>query len=186
MFARQLTNFFNMKANKNASDFILSTTLDDAKRNVYDCYSIISQLDKTNAISKECIAKLYKLCATGNKIISKWTEAEIVKRAFLQSDICHSFKEPPFRTHRLNEWESLQTSINEAYNGFSQRLMATYKLNERELRVSLLLKINLSPSHIALSIPCSKETVTSIRRRLSAKYLSVQNPKEWDKLIAAL
>jgi hypothetical protein len=174
----------NMEANKSQFDFTLSETIDDTKTIIQDCYSIVSHLDKTSAISQECIAKLYKLCVAGDVIVSKWVKAEMKERAFLQSDICSRFRKPPFSIHKNYEWELLQTSMNKAYDDFSQRLTTTYPLNEKELRVSLLLKIGVLPSNIALSIPCSRETITSIRRRLSSKYLGIQRPKEWDKLIA--
>jgi DNA-binding CsgD family transcriptional regulator len=173
-----------MEAHKRQFDYTSSEGIDDAKAIIQECYSIVSHLDEISATSKDRIAKLYKLCDTGDIIISKWTEAEMKKRAFLQSDICRLFREPPFSIHKSYEWELLQTSMNKAYDSFISRLTAAYPLNEKELRVSLLLKIGVSPANIALSIPCSRETITSIRRRLSAKHLGIQRPYGWDKLIA--
>ena len=48
------------------------------------------------------------------------------------------------------DWAELERVVNEEYPGFTNRLMGFCNISSNELRVSLLLKINVSPSRIAI------------------------------------
>ena len=70
--------------------------------------------------------------------------------------------------HNMSEeqWSLLQAMINQTYMGFTQRLLDIYPMSEIELKVCMLIKINLPIKQIPLIILRSKQTVSSIRRRL--------------------
>lgn len=68
-----------------------------------------------------------------------------------------------------SDWQELNKAIDETYNHFSQRLQELYPVTDIELKVCLLLKIELSPQQIAIITIRSKQAISSIRKRLYKK-----------------
>ena len=86
-----------------------------------------------------------------------------------------------------DNWKELEEAINEIYPGFTQSLCRLYHMNEHEYRVSLLIKINIQPSHIAILTNHSNESITATRRRLYFKVHGKKGrPHDWDKFIRSL
>lgn len=91
--------------------------------------------------------------------------------------------------HNMSEeqWSLLQAMINQTYMGFTQRLLDIYPMSEIELKVCMLIKINLPIKQIPLIILRSKQTVSSIRRRLYYKvFKKDESPEAWDSFIKNL
>ena len=85
------------------------------------------------------------------------------------------------------DWEELETTINELYPGFIQTLHHLYPMNEHEYRVSLLIKVKIQPSHIAILTNHSNESITATRRRLYFKvHGTTGKPQDWDDFISSL
>lgn len=61
--------------------------------------------------------------------------------------------------------------IDKIYSRFTARLYALHPFNEKEIRICLLIKINLKPSQIAPLIPCAKQTLTSIRKKCTKRLI---------------
>ena len=60
-------------------------------------------------------------------------------------------------------------------------------MNEHEYHVSLLIKIGLQPSVIAVLTAHSRESITATRRRLFLKAFGKKGaPKDWDEFILSL
>lgn len=68
-----------------------------------------------------------------------------------------------------SDWQELKNEIDETYNQFSQRLQELYPVTDIELKVCLLLKIDISPKEIATVTIRSKQAISSIRKRLYKK-----------------
>ena len=82
------------------------------------------------------------------------------------------------------DWQTLNQAIDETYNQFSQRLQELYPITDIELKVCLLLKINLSPLQIATIATRSKQAISSIRKRLYKKFFNEEGSTEqWDNFI---
>ena len=82
------------------------------------------------------------------------------------------------------DWQTLNQAIDETYNQFSQRLQELYPITDIELKVCLLLKINLSPLQIATISTRSKQAISSIRKRLYKKFFNEEGSTEqWDNFI---
>lgn len=80
--------------------------------------------------------------------------------------------------------EELRIVIDEAYNQFSSRLYELYPIKETEMKVCLLLKIELSPLQIATVTMRSKQAVSSIRKRLYKKLFNEEGSiEEFDNFI---
>lgn len=88
-----------------------------------------------------------------------------------------------------NDWKELEAEVNKSYPNFKEELMTlSYKLSEQEYHVCLLLKLNITPSNIAILICRTKESVSSIRRRLYNKVFNDTKgkPDYWDRYIRTL
>lgn len=68
-----------------------------------------------------------------------------------------------------SDWQELNKAIDETYTQFSQRLQELYPVTDIELKVCLLLKIDISPKEIATVTIRSKQAISSIRKRLYKK-----------------
>ena len=85
------------------------------------------------------------------------------------------------------QWSLLQAMINQTYMGFTQRLLDIYPMSEIELKVCMLIKIGIPIKQIPLIIVRSKQTVSSIRRRLYHKvFKKDESPEAWDSFINSL
>lgn len=86
------------------------------------------------------------------------------------------------------DWDLLYKELEKCGGGFIMRLKSAGRYSQTELRVSILIKLGFRPKEIALVVCKSKESVTSIRRRLSAKILNTPfpTPKQWDDFVLSL
>lgn len=84
-------------------------------------------------------------------------------------------------------WKDLEKTVNEIYPNFTNNLNSFYEVSNHELKVCLMVKIGISPTHIAKFTNHSKEAINSTRGRLYAKVFkkSASAPK-WDNFIKTL
>lgn len=122
---------------------------------------------------------------TNKQVEAKQRTLQFYETALKKSDIYKKF-------HLANEdskikaedWDVLAEEIDKTYNRFTSRLYTLYAFSEREIRICLLIKINLKPSKIAPLIPCAKQTLTSIRKKMYEKVYNQQgSPELWDDFI---
>ena len=86
-----------------------------------------------------------------------------------------------------HQWQQVSELVESLYPDFRKRLSEICKMNHNELHVSLLLKLRLLPSEIALLTNHSKESVSATRRRLFEKAFGTKgSPKDWDEFINSL
>ncbi len=132
-----------------------------------------------------------KLYYTGRKAELEIKMRENRWKQLLDTDIYQYFErlcntEASFQI-LSKEWDSLQGAVNEAYPGFTGTLLRIHKLSKHELRVCLLIKIGILPKDIAKLTNHSKESITSVRRRLYEKFFGKKGtPLQWDEFIRAL
>ena len=67
------------------------------------------------------------------------------------------------------EWQTLATDIDNAYDNFTGRLLALTPLNETERQICYLLKLNLRPTQIATMLSLSDTAISMNRNRLYKK-----------------
>lgn len=109
-------------------------------------------------------------------------EQEAVK-AFQTSAIYIKFHETDDKILE-EDWSELISAIDNTYRHFTQRLKDLYPMNEVELQVCLLLKIDMPFKRIAQLVLRSKQAVTSIRKRLYKKVFGREGtPDDWDRFI---
>lgn len=105
------------------------------------------------------------------KVLSQLNEKSDKDQTFLEKFNSLFYGEQ--RTNEVN-WEDFYVSINILYDGFAEKLQVAYSgvLNEREMQLCCLLKVDMDTTEIACIMKQQINTVrtrkTSIRKRLKA------------------
>jgi hypothetical protein len=85
------------------------------------------------------------------------------------------------------DWQALSDLVNRVYSGFTEKLYELYNLSSQDYRVSLLIKVRVSPKDIATLTAHSKESVASTRSRLYTKVFGKKgSTKDWDDFILSI
>ena len=85
------------------------------------------------------------------------------------------------------DWTDLQTEVDKCYDNFTDKLNGSYQLNDRELRICLLLKLKFTCTEIGELVHLTQSGVSSVRRRLYYKVFGQKGEaKSWDKFIFSL
>ena len=86
------------------------------------------------------------------------------------------------------EWDELDNVVNSVYENYTEKLHNIYnRVSSFEYRVCLLIKINISPVNISHLTNHSKESISSVRRRLYYKAFNRKgSPADWDEIISSL
>lgn len=141
-----------------------------------------STLQALLQIQKEQIIQMNRKIETDRK------EQEIAEMAFKQSSIYNRFHNAINDTKiKLikEDWDALQSQIDNCYKDFTTRLRALYPISEIELQICLLLKTNITTTGIAQLTGRSKSAIVSARKKLYEKiHNEPGKPEEWDAFIA--
>ena len=106
----------------------------------------------------------------------------------LDLPICRMIKtnarNPDFKLNNA-QWEGLKEEIDASLNGFTERLLCLNpKLNDGDIHVCYLLKLEIAPTDMAHIMVCQTNTVSSIRKRLYKKIHGVEGtPGQLDRFI---
>jgi hypothetical protein len=86
-----------------------------------------------------------------------------------------------------NDWQQLEELFSQSLPQFLPRLQEFCQLSLQERRVSMLLRLGLTPTDIAQLTAHSKQSVTNTRSRLFEKAFGRKgSPADWDRLVASL
>lgn len=87
-----------------------------------------------------------------------------------------------------DDFHQLAMLVDETYSDFTHRLIELYPyINEKEMRICLLIKIGLTPTQISDIVCSSNSGISMIRQRLYIKIFQLKGkPDEFDKKIIAL
>ena len=108
---------------------------------------------------------------------------------FSQSEIYALFRQKLATGQAVTsaEWSRFAEQLDSAFDGFTQKLGRLGQLKEKEWRASLPSKARFKNKEIAALLFLSPEGVSSLRRRLCAKFFqNGSEAKEWDKFILSL
>ena len=129
----------------------------------------------------------HKLSAYEGRSIS---EQAFMKSTLQQSDIyryLHSWQETDGNISQ-EKWDELRIAVDMTYPRFSDRLFLLYpQLSEQELRICLLLKIEIGIRTIALMLNKTTAAITNARARMNKKLRGTEGKAEdIDRFIAGL
>ena len=150
---------------------------------------LTSKLEKKESYCQELKEEKEILICNLNKLEEEQHLRELQKKRFLNSNICLLFreKEEENKAIREDEWKQLENEANNLLNGFTDKLKERGRLNKQELRISILIRAEFPIKTIAHFVHLSPEGVTSIRRRLCAKFSFKEiSAKKWDEFIFSL
>lgn len=144
--------------------------------------------DHTNTTLKKQLErqKQIMLC------INRQTELHLDEQEQAEADLFNSeiytrFKKEVMVKKTNNDWHALQEAIDRTYKGFTANLCKLHNLSDYELKVCLLIKINVQPQDMAKLTNHTKESITATRRRLYEKVFHEKgSPKLWDEFIHSL
>ncbi|MDO3392325.1 hypothetical protein Q3C19_17905, partial [Bacteroides sp. ET489] len=108
---------------------------------------------------------------------------------FSQSEIYALFRQKLTTGQAVTsaEWSRFAEQLDGSFDGFTQKLGRLGQLKEKEWRACLLIKARFKNKEIAALLFLSPEGVSSLRRRLCAKFFqNGSEAKEWDKFILSL
>ena len=136
-----------------------------------------------------------RLQARNTEIALQQEEARLQINAFRHTSIYKEFQQaakdgkPNLQNEEsTKKWQELKEAINMAYPDFTENIQALCpSLSDKEIKVCLLSKSDISPSGVAEILKCSRQAITNIRTRLYKKITSYGNNfKDFDHFISSL
>lgn len=135
------------------------------------------ELKKAQQMNDTLLATRLKLDSEELKNENETIKASLNRRAYLLEKLENSLL---YHRIKINagkekfhltdeEWQTLATDIDNAYDNFTTRLLALTPLNETEKQICYLLKLNLRPTQIATMLCLSETAISMNRNRLYKK-----------------
>jgi tetratricopeptide (TPR) repeat protein len=154
---------------------------------------LADNINERNKMNETLEMQIQKLMLDNEKAKIRNKEAELNLSAILDSPIGKRISAIANNNidgeNFLNDNDFLELSIivNDIFPDFKERLLEICKVSDIEYRVCLLIKIGIRPTKISQLVIRSKESVSSIRRRLSNKAATEHGtPEEWDDIVRSL
>lgn len=145
--------------------------------------------EQNSILSALLQAQKEQIILTNYKISTDKKEQDLAEIAFRQSYIYghfHSAANDDNYKVLKEDWQELQSQVDNYYKGFTPRLRALYPVSDIEMQICLLLKANLSTTGIAKLTGRSKSAIVSARKNLYGKiYGEKGKPEQWDTFIAS-
>lgn len=151
------------------------------------------ELKKAQQMNDTLLATRLKLDSEELKNENETIKASLNRRAYLLEKLENSLL---FNRIKINagkekfhltdeEWQALATDIDNAYDNFTGRLLALGKLDDVEMKVCYLIKLEVPPSSIATMLYQSRGAITMKRRRMHEKLLHIEkgDSKKFDEFI---
>ena len=147
------------------------------------------QLHDSDQQKMELEQKISIIESTNRQVELEQGKRRIEKGLFFRSDIYCLFRQKieAGKTPGQTEWEQLARQLDTSFDHFTQKLLQLGLLKEKELHTCMLIKAQFKNKEMAQLLCLSPEGISSIRRRLCARFLDgKKEPKEWDRFILSL
>ena len=147
---------------------------------------------KSQTCRKELEQQIEILTTANKQVKLEQNRRQLAEELLFNSDIYRHFKQQlkvaDKKLHlSLKDWEALRMQVDRCYDNFTQKLNGPYQLDDRELRICLLIKTRFSCKDIGSLINMSQSGVSSVRSRLYSKVFNKKgNAKGWDDFILSL
>ena len=147
------------------------------------------QLHDSDQQKMELEQKISIIESTNRQVELEQGKRRIEEGLFFRSDIYGLFRQKieAGKTPGQAEWEQLARQLDASFDHFTQKLLQLGLLKEKELHTCMLIKAQFKNKEMAQLLCLSPEGISSIRRRLCARFLDgKKEPKEWDRFILSL
>ena len=147
------------------------------------------QLHDSDQQKMELEQKISIIESTNRQVELEQGKRRMEEGLFFRSDIYGLFRQKveAGKTPGQTEWEQLARQLDASFDHFTQKLLQPGLLKEKELHTCMLIKAQFKNKEMAQLLCLSPEGISSIRRRLCARFLDgKREPKEWDRFILSL
>lgn len=85
------------------------------------------------------------------------------------------------------DWELLYSKVDTCYTHFTGKLRSIYPISDIDMKICILLKIDITVTGISIILGRSKSTIVSARKKMYYNvHGKVGKPEQWDNFIALL
>ena len=147
------------------------------------------QLHDSDQQKMELEQKISIIESTNRQVELEQGKRRMEEGLFFRSDIYGLFRQKveAGKAPGQTEWEQLARQLDASFDHFTQKLLQLGLLKEKELHACMLIKAQFKNKEMAQLLCLSPEGISSIRRRLCARFLDgKREPKEWDRFILSL
>ena len=147
------------------------------------------QLHDSDQQKMELEQKISIIESTNRQVELEQGKRRMEEGLFFRSDIYGLFRQKveAGKAPGQTEWEQLARQLDASFDHFTQKLLQLGLLKEKELHTCMLIKAQFKNKEMAQLLCLSPEGISSIRRRLCARFLDgKREPKEWDRFILSL
>lgn len=121
--------------------------------------------------------------------IRKQTRNESAKARIVATDIFKTIQNYIKKEKAVNakEWRELDEIINKEIPDFKTNLYSYYNISPHEYHICILIRLEFSPTDMAMLLGCTTSAVSKARKRLQEKFFSDEGtPKDFDQFIKTL
>lgn len=121
--------------------------------------------------------------------IRKQTRNETAKARIVTTDIFKTIQDYIKKEKVVNgkEWKELDEVMNREISDFKTNLYSYYNISPHEYHICMLIRLEFSPTDMAMLLGCTTSAVSKARKRLQEKFFSDEGtPKDFDQFIKTL
>lgn len=121
--------------------------------------------------------------------IRKKTRNESAKARIVATDIFKTIQDYIKKEKAVNgkEWKELDEVMNKEIPDFKTNLYSYYNISQHEYHICMLIRLEFSPTDMAMLLGCTTSAVSKARKRLQEKFFSDEGtPKDFDQFIKTL
>lgn len=165
--------------------------IEDNRRKIESLEHELLTRQKDNVTMRQLLlAQKEQILQMNCKVEADRKERNLAEIALRQSDIYNKFHQAAKDdTVAINnkDWEQLSNKIDLCFNDFTKCLRAFYPISDIDMKICLLLKIDINVTGISSLIHRSKSTVVSARKKMYEKtHGEAGKPEQWDAFINSL
>lgn len=151
-------------------------------------------LQESHAHSDEMRKQLQEqkeqIIISNSNLATDLQKQSIAVSALMQTEVYSKFhsaaNDSTFRPD-AGDWEVLRKKVDTCYNNFTGRLHSIYDISDMDMKVCLLLKINITITGISIILNRSKSAIVSARKKMYRKTHGEEGkPEMWDNFITSL
>lgn len=168
-----------------------SLSIEENKRKIEE---LEKALQASHAQSDEMRKQLQKqkeqIIISNSNLATDLQKQSIAISALMQTEVYSKFHQAANNSSLhtdAKDWEILRAKVDTCYNNFTERLRSICDISDIDMKVCLLLKINITVTGISIILNHSKSAIVSARKKMYRKAHGEEGkPERWDSFIASL
>lgn len=166
-----------------------SEFIEENNRKIEELENALQESDSQNEeMRKELQDQKESIILLNSHVTKDLKKQSIEELALKQTDIYSKFQNAATNQNVMlssKDWEILRAKIDTCYNNFTGRLQSIYPVSDIDIKICLLLKINITVTGISTILGRSKSAIVSARKKMYYKvHGEAGKPEQWDNFIA--